>query len=124
MESNRGIKTLVASFMLCAVFTTGCYYDKVAPEGPPEGSISYSEDIQPFFDASCIACHNGGGIPLNLEASVSYAELIFGDYIDEAIPANSLLYTKIEVGGSMEQYATDAERAVTLKWIEQGAKNN
>lgn len=124
MKSNRGIKTLVASLVTCLVFTTGCYYDKVLPEEAPEGDISYSEDIQPFFDASCISCHNGGGLPLNLQASVSYAELIFGDYIDTADPDNSLLYTKINTGGSMEQYATDLERSMTLKWIKQGAKNN
>lgn len=124
MKSIRGIKTLAASLILGLVFTTGCYYDKVLPEAPPEGDISYSEDMQPFFDASCVRCHNGTGIPLNLEASVSYAELIFGDQIDKADPKNSLLYTKINTGGSMETFATDTERAMTLKWIEQGAKNN
>ncbi len=124
MKSYKEIKTLAASLIVSIVFTTGCYYDKVIPAGAPEGDISYSEDMQPLFDASCIACHNGGGIPLNLKPSVSYAELIFGDYIDKSNPKNSILYKEINTGGDMEQYATDTERAMTLKWIEQGAQNN
>ncbi len=123
MKSYRGIKTLATCLISCLVFTTGCFYDKVLPE-QPEGEISYSQDMQPFFDASCLDCHKSGAVPPNLEASVSYGELIFGDYIDTTDPEKSLLYTKIDIGGTMEQYATDLERAMTLKWIEQGAKNN
>jgi hypothetical protein len=103
---------------------SGCYYDKVyTPE--PEGDISYSKDIQPFFDGSCVGCHSAGtGIPLNLETTVSYDNLINGGYISTGDPSSSVLYVKIAPGGSMETYATDNERALTLKWIEQGAKNN
>ncbi len=124
MKSNREIKALAVCLISCLIFTTGCYYDKVLPAEAPEGEISYTQDMQPFFDASCVSCHNGGGVPLNLEASVSYAELIFGGYIDKANPKNSTLYEEINTGGDMEQYATDIERAMTLKWIEQGAQNN
>ena len=124
MISRKGNRVLIASLiMFLAIINTGCYYDQVYI-APPEGDISYSADIQAFFDASCVSCHNGGGIPLNLDVSVSYNELLNGNYINTATPATSLLYTKIATGGSMEQYATDSERAKTLKWIEQGAKNN
>jgi hypothetical protein len=86
---------------------------------------SYSEDIQPFFDAKCIACHNGTGIPLDLTSPDSYFNLIDDpNYIDIDNPENSELYTKIIPGGSMEQYANSAERLLTLYWIEQGAKDN
>ena len=123
MKSHIGLKTLAFGLMFYLVFNTGCYYDKVLPP-EPEGTISYSQDMQPFFDAKCVRCHNGGGVPLNLEASVSYAELFFGDYLNIQDPAASELYVKISPGNSMEQYATDTERAMTLRWIEQGAKNN
>lgn len=123
MKSYRGIKTLAVSLMLGMVFTTGCYYDKVLPPEPPD-MVSYSQNMQPFFDTKCVSCHNGTGIPLNLEASVSYAQLIFGDYVDTSNPKNSELYKEISPGGDMEQHASDLERAMTLKWIEQGAKNN
>jgi hypothetical protein len=123
MKSYRGIKALALSLMFYLVFNTGCYYDQVLPP-EPGGSISYAGDMQPFFDKKCVSCHNGTGIPLNLEASGSYSELIFGNYIDTSDPANSKLYVKMTPGESMEQYATDMERSMTLKWIEQGAKNN
>ena len=107
---------------------TGCYYDQVLPAdvGPEEpiGDVSYSLDMQPFFDASCVQCHNGGGIPLDLSPGVSYNALITGGYVNTAEPASSLLYTKIAPGGSMEQYATSSETSMTLKWIEQGALDN
>ncbi len=123
MKTCRGIKILVLSLMFCLVINAGCYYDKVLPP-EPEGTISYSQDMQPFFDTNCVSCHNGTGVPLNLEASVSYAELVFGGYVDASNPSNSELYKEISPGGDMEQFASDVERAMTLKWIEQGAQNN
>jgi hypothetical protein len=105
------------------LFTSGCYYDQVLPV-EPEGEISYSMDMQPYFDSKCVTCHNGTGVPLNLTPSVSYDELMSGGYVNTTDPTSSLLYTKIAPGGSMEQYSSSTETAMTLKWIEQGAKNN
>jgi len=86
--------------------------------------VSYSVQIQPFFGAQCTSWHNGGGIPLDLSSGVSFDALNSGNYIDAANPASSIIYTKIAAGGSMEQYASDTERALLLKWLEQGAQNN
>lgn len=87
--------------------------------------VSYSTDMQPFFDAKCTNCHNGTGIPLDLTSPDSYNNLINDDnYIDTDNPENSELYTKIIPGGSMEQYATPTEREMTLVWITEGAKDN
>jgi len=98
----------------------------VAPPPPdPDIEISYSEDMQPYFDAKCTNCHDGTGIPLDLTSPDSYDNLINDpDYIDTDNPENSELYTKVIPGGSMAQYATPAERDMTLLWIEQGAKDN
>lgn len=108
--------------ILVLMLTTGCYYDKVyIPE--PEGEISFDTDLQPIFDAKCAICHPDDSQP-DLQPDQSYNSLISGDYVNTADPANSKLYVKINTGGSMETYATDTERALVLKWIEQGAKNN
>lgn len=123
MNSHKRIGLFSGCFILLLLFTTGCYYDKVLPV-EPEGDISYSTDMQPFFDSKCVSCHNGGGVPLDLSPGVSFDALISGNYINASDPASSSLYTKINTGGSMESYATDSERAITLKWIEQGAQNN
>jgi len=118
-------KFLLAASIATFIFTfvTGCYYDQVIPE-KPIGDVSYSRDMQPFFNAKCVRCHNGSVPKLILLPNVSYDELISGGYVNTADPPNSLLYIKIAPGGSMEQHATSSETAVTLKWIEQGALDN
>ncbi len=123
MKPKIKLKALSVGLMILMAVNSGCFYDQVLPI-ELEGEISYSNDMQPYFDSKCVACHNGTGIPLNLEASVSHNELMSGGYINTTNPSNSLLYTKIAPGGSMEQYSSSTETAMTLKWIEQGAKNN
>ena len=107
------------------VIASSCQYDEVLPQEVeiPVDPISYSLDIQPFFDAKCVSCH-GGSIPPNLSASGSYDVLISGNWINTNDPASSPLYQSIEVGGSMESYATPTERAILYAWIQQGASNN
>jgi hypothetical protein len=129
MKTRSGIKLIGVSLILYLAFSTGCYYDQVVPVVPelPEEDVSYAGEMQPYFDAKCVSCHNGTGIPLNLVASVSYSNLLTGGsppYVDVANPTSSKLYTKIAAGGSMEQYSSPTETAMTLKWIEEGAQNN
>ena len=102
---------------------TSCEKDYYVSFPIPE-DISYADDMQPYFDAKCVNCHNGGGIPLNLSSDVSYDNLITGGYVDLANPANSSIYTKVAPGGSMAPYASPENAEMTLKWIEQGALNN
>jgi hypothetical protein len=125
MKTNNRKYYINIGLLLITLFASGCYYDQVVPEVVelPDEPVSYSMDIQPFFDAKCVSCHNGGGIPLDLSSAVSYDELLDG-YVDITDPEGSLLYTKMALGGSMEQYATPTELAITLKWIKEGANND
>jgi hypothetical protein len=123
MKNLNSIYKTVLGLFIVALFAA-CEKEYVPVPEAPAGDISYVNDMQPFFDAKCVSCHNGTGIPLNLEASVSYDAIHNGGFIDGTTPANSKLYTKIIPGGSMETYATTTERSMTLLWIEQGAKNN
>lgn len=121
-------KTVTTFLALCAfgalLFTTSCTkeYIQTAPPPDPSVPISFATDMQPFFNARCVSCH--GNVQPNLEENKAYNNLIQGGYINLATPENSLLYTKINVGGSMEGFANSAERQMTLLWIEQGALNN
>lgn len=120
------MKKLASILLLGGLFgslalTTSCTKEYYEPFPIPE-VISYSADMQPFFNTKCTSCH--GNVAPNLEASMSYDNLINGGYIDLANPAGSLLYTKINVGGSMAPYTTSEEAAMTLKWIQQGALDN
>ncbi len=106
-------------------FVASCEWEKTEPLDPsdlPE-TVSYGEHIQPVFDANCVKCHGGSTAP-DLRAENSYFDLTSGNYIDTDIPENSYLYQKICCGASMEPYADDYERALILKWIEQGAEDN
>jgi len=123
MELRNKLRFLGIGLVLLTTLNTGCYYDKVLPP-KVETEVSYANDMQPFFDASCTGCHNGTGVPLNLLPDVSYDAIISGGYVNTDDASASNLYVKILPGASMETYASDAERAMTLAWIEQGANNN
>jgi hypothetical protein len=113
---------LFGGIIALAVFvTTSCEKEYYVPFPTPE-EVSFTQDVQPFFNAKCTNCH-GNAAP-NLESPDSYTNLINGGYIDVDNPANSKLYTAIDIGGSMAGYATQEDRALILKWIEQGALNN
>lgn len=126
MEVKNTFRFLGISLILLMTLNTGCYYNKTPLPPEPEGDISYSTQIQPIFNGNCtINCHSAGtGVPLNLDADVSYDNLFSGNYINLEDPSASSLYVKILPGQSMEQFATDNDRALILKWIEQGALNN
>lgn len=116
--------------ILLSGFVLACTYDTIAPEKVevPE-NVSFSVDVIPIFDAepeSCNSsgCHNTGGTPPDLTEDNAYNSLTFFGYVNTDDPEQSLLYKKITVDGSMGKFATDQERAIILKWIEQGALDN
>ena len=125
---NVPVLIVIASLSVLLSSCEKKYY--VAPEEEIK-DVSFSNDMQPFFDASCntAGCHDGSFKP-NLLANVSYNELINGStnsgdkYVDTDNPESSVLYQKIIPGGSMEQHATPTQRTMTLVWIQEGAKDN
>ena len=120
MRKSIFARSILLVFLGSLLFAS-CTKDYIVPEPTPE-VVSFVNDIQPFFNAKCVNCH--GNAKPNLEYPDSYDNLWDGGYIDVDNPPNSKLYIEINTGGSMEQYATPAERDMTLKWIEQGAQNN
>ena len=125
MQVKNRFTFLGLCLILMTSLNTGCYYNKTPLPPEPEGDISYSQQIQPIWNDNCVACHKAGtGVPLDLEEAVSYDNIIDGDYVNLDDPSASVLYVKIVPGQSMAQYANDNQRALVLKWIEQGALNN
>lgn len=124
------LKSIFRSLLIVAVSTlvlAACSYDTVVqpePEVPDE--VLFGEHIVPIFEAKCIdaGCHNDGGIPPILTAERAYSSMINFGYVNLNDPASSIIYTKIDEGGSMEQFASDQDRALILAWIEQGALDN
>lgn len=119
-------KILYLIFAMFAIMTwQACEYDWLQPEPvilPDE--VSFSGDIIPIFEAHCTGCHTTGGISPDLTAANAYADLFAEGLIDIAVPENSLLYTKIAPGGSMNQYTSPGDAALVLQWIKEGALNN
>jgi len=105
--------------------------------------VSYSKDVQPIFDANCVACHqtNGAQENLVLEEHKSYSNIVNKPsresgalLIAPSSPDSSYLIRKIEgtqlaahgrgarmpLDGSLEA----AEIAVLRRWVEAGAKDD
>lgn len=130
MKNGHIIKTLrffgniLPVFLIILLGFTSCaYYEKPYVDIPDE--ISFSENLIPYFETSCATsgCHDGSIRP-NLTEEVAYESIMLGGYVDLDIPDQSLLYTKIDVGGSMEKFSTSQDTEMVLRWIEQGAENN
>jgi hypothetical protein len=99
--------------------------------------VSFSNQIQPIFNAQCTSCHGGNG-GLSITASVSYTNLVNVNAqssctsLKRVLPhdaANSVLYKKVSgttCGSQMPQGSTlnSGEIAFIRDWINQGAMNN
>lgn len=94
-------------------------------------TISYLTHIQPIFNTSCTNCHNASHSKLDLQATVSYNQLLYtgfsASYVNVSNPSQSKLYLHLTgalaimpPSGAIQQSNQD----LVLKWIEQGALNN
>jgi len=107
---------------------TACEYEFIVPTPPvpvpPAGdTISYSQDIQPIFDAKCINCHAGSIAP-NLKTGQSYSALV-PNFVTAGNPETSDLYIVCKPGGSMASHASGTQLvAYMYRWIYAGAKND
>ena len=118
--------------MLSVILTvTSCYYDEIPPEPvvPLPESVSYTNDIQPLWDQSCISCHSPGATAPDLTTANSYGALTVNSrYVIPGNAANSILY-KCLTGNGAPQMPTsgklsDSKIALVEKWINDGALNN
>ena len=114
-------------FSLLVVSTGSCVYDEITPrEVVTPDTVLFGLNIVPIFTANCSlsGCHvSTGGIPPDLSPDNAYISLIFFNYINKDIPEESQLLNEI-TDGSMKIYASDEDRALILKWVEQGALEN
>lgn len=120
-------KGLLVFSIASALFMSSCSWDELELEAVPE-AVSFSGDIQPMFDASCVAgCHNTGGIPPDLSSGNSYDDLFATSMIDTINPASSVLYVRMnETSSPMPPQGKLDQNTVNLVlgWIEQGALDN
>lgn len=107
----------------------GCSYnwiveeEVVDPSDPDAPAVSFSAEITPIFDAKCTSCHTTGNQMPDLTPENAYSSLNSSRYVNTSDPASSLIYTKASPTGSHVKYS-EAEAALVLTWITQGAQNN
>jgi uncharacterized membrane protein len=120
----------VLSIVLLAFIFGGCAYnfiveeDVIDPTDPDAPEVSFSAEVVPIFESKCTSCHQEGGQMPDLSAANAYASLTSTSrYVNISEPETSLIYTKASPTGTHVQYS-EAEAAVVLTWITQGAQNN
>lgn len=114
---------LVALVLLAAVegFSSCEKYTFTPPAVDPNAVWHFQTDIQPIFNANCLACH-GAALNPDLRSGKSYLALTKGGYVN--LPAaTSRLYVQI-TSSSHTSRSSDADKLKILYWITQGALNN
>ena len=110
------------------IMLTACEYDFITPAPPipvppADDTISYVQDIQPFFNKKCVSCHSGAVAP-NLMAGQSFAAVSVPKFVVAKSPETSELYIVCKPGGSMASFTSAAELKLLYRWIYKGAKND
>ena len=93
--------------------------------------VSFSDDVQPIFDAKCVVCHPTSYEYLDLRRGRSYDELVrvssaLQPAFERVLPGRpelSYLLTHVP-DPSRERLLTDREKAVIERWILEGAPEN
>ena len=128
----KTLKFLFPIFVF-ALLLGSCTYDFIIPEevlvidpdDPNAVQISFSTDIVPIFTAKCVSCHKTGSQLPDLSAGNAFSSINSTRYIDSSSANSSLIYSRPNPSNtdSHPKYS-EAEAALVLGWIQQGAKNN
>jgi mono/diheme cytochrome c family protein len=99
------------------------------PSNQVKADPSYSADIQPIFNAHCVACHSGSGSSGNYDLSTRAGALGTGsDSLPNVIAGDamlSLLFTRLDAGTMPPSGRLDTVDIFNVRnWINQGAKDN
>lgn len=128
MKQFITLSSIVAVLFLTIL--TSCEYDYIEPVkfNPPDtienDTISFVQDVLPFFASDCESCHKGNIVP-DLRAGMAYNSLVNGGYVVAEKPDESDIYTICLPGGDMERYVNSVTGMNYLyRWIAAGAKNN
>jgi len=90
----------------------------------PPDVVEFAAQVAPIFvEAGCTGCHAGATSP-DLRLDKSWDALVNGGNVDTANPAESILLVKINAGHGTSGNLSAEQKALILKWIEDGAKND
>lgn len=115
-----------------ALVTAAAAASLVLPRcGGGAAGVSFSGDVQPIFDAKCVACHPVSYPYLDLRRGRSYEQLVrvsarTRPAFERVLPGRpelSYLLTH-PPDPSLDDLLTGEERELLVRWIEEGAKDN
>jgi hypothetical protein len=114
-------KLFLLSFVIIGLVS--CQYEFIEIE-EVEGTISFSEQVIPIFEAKCTSCHSPTGTmtSIDLSADVAYQTIVNKQYIDLDNPEQSIIYDKAIINHGSVYSNTEAQ--TVLLWIQQGALDN
>jgi len=125
----KTLKTFFAVAVVALLFSQ-CKYDFIVPEevidptDPTIEDVSFTAEIEPIFtNLDCIACHSTGATSPDLTSQNAYSSIVPG-YVNIDNPEGSEIYTKPSPTGSHPKKYSDAQAALLLTWITQGAQDN
>jgi mono/diheme cytochrome c family protein len=95
----------------------------------PASSVSYSKDVYPIFEASCIKCHGVDKVSRGLDLT-SYEKTMTGSVKGPVVlpgDADNSPLVKLSVEGKMPKQGaklTPEQIEIVRNWVLQGALNN
>ncbi len=103
-----------------------------ATEAPAAAAatVSFSKDVMPIFQATCIKCHGGSDGTKGDLSLKTYEDMMKGGQdgavIDPGSAATSLLVKQIQSGKMPKRGSKLPQAQIDLiaKWVTEGAKNN
>lgn len=124
------IKKIILSNLLLIVagmFIVSCEYEFIEQLPPPQGTVSFSQQVEPVFTSQgCVACHKPGNQLPDLTTGNAYASIIATGVVDTNNPEASKLYDLPNPATSQHSWKkyTENQAQIVLLWIQQGALNN
>lgn len=120
----KQLATLLIGIIMIGMVS--CEYVTIQPKDVviPDTPVSFKTDVEPIFtQVNCIQCHPGLHQP-DLAVNKAYASLTSMNLVDTQNPAGSKLMQYINAGHNTAANMTGTQKALILKWITEGAKNN
>ena len=116
---------LIALLSACLLFAA-C---DSTPPSQVKDDPSYTVDIRPIFNASCVACHSGAGPSGNYDLSTRAGALGTGsDGLPNVVAGDallSLLFNRLDAGTMPPAGRLDTVDIYNVRnWINQGARDN
>ncbi len=124
---NKLIGKLISAFMVAFIFI-GCEYETIEFDLPDENEpVSFAADILPIFNNgnNCTACHTAGSTSPDLTTDRAYNSIVPA-LINTDEPEMSRIYEFPHPSSTTHGFKkyTQAQAALVLNWIKQGAENN